>query len=82
MENDNDGEKLKVLIDAVSEKKLEYKKDYDEQKNIPLIEKWKSEILEKYGKGGQFYYCKADGLNYYADKDEAIYNKPCPKCNK
>ena len=80
MENDNkDNQKL---IISITDKYFEYKKGYNEQKDHPLVKKWKYDILKKYGKGGQFYYCKFDGLYYYADKEEAIYNKACPKCNR
>ena len=82
MENDYNFElKQEMLTGGVLDKQLKYKKEYSDQKER-LVTKWKSKILEKYGKGGQFYYCPNDELYYYADKSEAKYYKLCPKCNK
>ena len=83
MENDYNFELEKeMLIDGVLDKQLKYKKEYSGQLTNRLVTKWKSEMLKKYGKGGNFYYCPTDELYYYADKDEAKYYKLCPKCNK
>ena len=82
MEIDNHERNKEKLIESVLYKKLKYKKDYLGQRNNPIVDKWKTEIIKKYGKGGQFYYCKLDELYYYADEDEAIYYKRCPNCNK
>ena len=80
MENENLESNQQKLIEAVLDKKLECKEEYTGQKDKLLVKIWKSEMVKKYGKGGEFYYCKLDGLHYYADKDEAIKNKQCPKC--
>ena len=81
MENETNLQKIELYTDSILDKKLEYKKEYAGQKTSPLVNKWKSYILKKFGKGGQFYFCKYDNLYYYADKKEAIYYKPCPICN-
>ena len=80
MENDWYIQKQQLLNDCVLNKQFDYKKEYDEQTTNYFVKKWKSDILKKFGNGGQFYFCEKDGLYYYADKDEAIIYKQCPKC--
>ena len=82
MENEDYEQQQQKLIDSVLNKKLEFPEEYKGQKNNPIVKKWKSEILKKYGKGGEFYYCSSDELYYYADKDEAIKNVECPNCHQ
>ena len=70
MENEGNDKKEQNLTVAALYKEFEHKKDYAGQKTSPIVEKWKSAILKKYGKGGLFYYCELDGLYYYAEKNE------------
>lgn len=80
MENDKFDQKTEELFNSVLDNKLVFKADYAGQKNTPLFKKWKSEIIEKYGKGCRFYYCKLDGLYFFTDKNKDKYRKKCPKC--
>ena len=52
MEIDTSEENQEKLIEAVLDKELGYRQFYHGQINNLLINKWKSEIVKKYGKGG------------------------------
>ena len=80
MENECYDQKQQILVDDILDKKFEFEEEYDGQQTNPAVEKWKVKILEKYGEGGQFYFCKLNKLYYYAEKDEEYGNR-CPRCH-